>query len=204
MKTPSYTKTPVTLLRKVNLLAIASISLFATSISFAHPFENDADEETVRILANGNLTKVEQLFKNGMDINRDIDGDGTPLIIAVKNNNRTLVEYLIAGGADVNHESLRDGNPLIVAALTNNIDLVAYLYQQGAHLDAITKHDETALISASRAGHLRVVKLLVEQGADVNLAVEVQTVRGKELRSPLNGSKTQEIRDYLIANGAQS
>lgn len=101
MKTPSYTKTPVTLLRKVNLLAIASISLFATSISFAHPFENDADEETVRILANGNLTKV-------------------------------------------------------------------------------------------------------EQGADVNLAVEVQTVRGKELRSPLNGAKTQEIRDYLIANGAQS
>ena len=72
----------------------------------------------------------------------------------------------------------------------------------GADIDAVTEHDETALISASHSGHFKVVKYLVEKGADVNLAVEANTVRGTELRSPLLSAKTREIREYLIAQGA--
>jgi len=190
--------------RKFKLMSFASVCMFTASVAFAQPIDTESNDEIVRILSEGNLSKVEQIFDNGIDINLDIDGDGTPLIIAVQNKNKPLVKYLLEHGADVNRESIKDGNPLIVAALTNNVDMVQYLHQQGAEIDAVVEYDETALISASRAGHFQVVKFLVEQGADVNLAVEATTVRGKELRSPLNGAKTSKIREFLINNGAQS
>ncbi len=187
---------------KLKLIAIASAYFFTASVCFAQLSGIERGEQVVNILSEGQLEKIEHLFDNNLDVNFDIDGDGTPLIIAVQNGNKQLVKYLLEQGADVNRASSQDGNPLIVAASTNNIELVEYLFQQGANIDAIVEHDETALITASRAGHFQVVKYLVEQGADVNLAVQVKTVQGDELRSPLNGAKTIKIRDYLIAKGA--
>jgi len=195
-------KTICTATNRIKLAALFGVCIMTTSASFANSLDEEPQEQVLRILTEGNLVKVEQLFDTGVDINQDIAGDGTPLIIAVQNDNKALVKFLLEKGADVDRESIRDGNPLIVAALTNNVELVDYLYQQGASIDAIVEHDETALISASRAGHFKVVKYLVEHGADVNLAVNTQTLKGMELRSPLNGAKTNQIRQYLLANGA--
>jgi ankyrin repeat protein len=186
------------------VITIASVCLLTASLSFAHKVDIEKNDDVVTVLSNGTLTKVDQLIKSGIDINLDIVGDGTPLIIAVQNDNKELAQYLLDQGADVNGKSTLDGNPLIVAAKKNNIELLQFLFQQGAQIDAVTEYDETALISASRAGHFQVVKFLVEQGADINLAVKAKTVKGFELRSPLNGAKTTVIRDYLIANGARS
>lgn len=201
--------------RPIHNVVIASISgllILSANITLAHSDhkdcfdseEFDAEEKIVRIIECGTLTDVVQMFDNGLDINHDINGDGTPLIIAVRRGDQKLVEQMLNRGADINRESEQDGNPLIVAALRNNLSLVDYLYKQGAEIDAITKYDETALISASRAGHFQIVEYLVENGADVNLAVEANVMRGKEWRSPLNGAKTKQIRDFLIANGAKS
>jgi ankyrin repeat protein len=187
---------------KFKVIAMSCVCLLASSNCFANILDNKTNDEITHILSKGNLIEIEHIFDNGMDINHKIIGVGTPLIIAMKNNNKPLVEYLLDRGADVNGECIQDGNPLITAALTNNLEMVNYLYQQGAQLDAIVVHDETALISASRAGHFNVVKFLVDQGADINLSVVAETVRGKELRSPLNGAKTAKIREFLIANGA--
>ena len=188
----------------LKIMSIISIFMFTTSIVFANTPDSESNDKIVRILTEGNLEKIEQVFDSNIDINHHIDGDGTPLIIAVNNRNKALVKYLLARGADVNRESIKDGNPIIAAALRNDVDMVKYLYRHGAEIDAIVEFDETALISASRAGHFQVVKFLVEQGADVNLAVEAKTLKGTELRSPLNGAKTSEIRAYLITNGARS
>jgi len=192
------------MMKKLKAVSIVSLCVVTASVSFAHTLEISQQDRILQVLAEGDLAKVEQVFESGIDINETIEGDGTPLIIAVQNANKALVKLLLEKGADVNRESIPDGNPLIVAALTNNVDLVDYLYKQGAQIDAIVEHDETALISASRAGHFEVVKFLVEHGANVNLAVQAKTIRGTELRSPLNGAKTEEIREYLLVNGARS
>jgi bla regulator protein BlaR1 len=197
------TKT-TTLFRSLKLMSIISICMFTTSIVNANTVDHESNDKIVRVLSEGNLQKIEKFFDNNLDINHNIDGDGTPLIIAVKNRNITLVKYLLDRGANINKESIKDGNPIIAAALSNNIDMVKYLYQHGADIDAIVEFDETALISASRAGYFKVVKFLVEQGADVNLTVEAKVLKGTELRSPLNGAKTSEIREFLINNGARS
>ena len=197
-------KKTTTLFRNLKLMSIISICVFTTSVVFANTVDLESNDKFVRIISEGNLLKIEQLFDNNLDINHNIDGDGTPLIIAVKKRNLTLVKYLLDRGADINRESIKDGNPIIAAALSNDVDMVEYLYQRGAEIDAIVEFDETALISASRAGYFKVVKFLVERGADVNLAVEAKIFKGTELRSPLNGAKTSEIREFLINNGARS
>ncbi len=187
-----------------NSLAIALLLAIGSGLTFARAsHDNDREEYLVDVIASGDIAQIKGLLDGELDVNQNIEGDGTPLIIAIHNGHTELVEYLVTVGADVNLESLQDGNPLIAAALSNNLALVEYLYEQGAAIDAITQYDETALISASRAGHFQIVEYLVNNGADVNLAVHANVRYGKELRSPLNGAKTQKIRDFLLANGAE-
>lgn len=188
--------------KKILAATIATFFIgFATASVVDFQGVNDK-EQLVEILENGDPVQIQELFNGGLQVNQDFEGDGTPLIIAVQNHNRPLVEQLLTMGADVNLESATDGNPLIAASANNNLELVDYLLEQGATIDAITQYDETALITASRAGHFNIVKHLVENGADVNLVVEANVLRGKELRTPLNGAKTQQIRDYLLSKGA--
>ncbi len=160
-------------------------------------------ERVVATIEDGHLPAIQQLLNNGLDVNQDLDNDGTPLIIAVQNGHKRVVEFLLSHGADVNLESETDGNPLVAAALSNELELLTYLHKSGAEIDAITEYDETALISASRAGHFEIVKYLVEQGADVNLGVVAKVRKGTELRTPLNGAKTAQIRDFLVSHGAR-
>lgn len=192
--------------RTIFTSVVAGVLLLSAQAALANSSYDELDEyeQMVEIIKQGNLTHIKQLIAQGLDINQDIDNDGTPLIIAVQSGNKDVVEYMLSIGADVNRESERDGNPLVVAALTNNLELVKFLYSKGAVIDAVTEYDETALISASRQGHFEVVKYLVENGANVNLAVEAKALRGTELRSPLNGAKTEQIKNYLIAHGARS
>lgn len=146
---------------------------------------------------------IDQLVADGLNINRPITGDGTPLIIAVRQGNIDMIAHLISLGADVNKAALQDGNPMITAALTNNTSTAAYLLQQGATIDSIVQGDETPLISASRHGHYDMVAFLVSHGANVNLGVEVKTRNGDKIfRSPLNTAKNKKIRDYLKSMGA--
>lgn len=193
------------ILKKTLTLTLLGVLTTTATTSFAYQDEElEQHEIIVLTIERGDVNQIEQLFTSGLDVNQDIEGDGTPLIIAVRSGNKELVEYLIDQGADVNVESTRDGTALTEAASNNDVELLNYLYQQGASIDAITLYDETALITASRAGNFQAVKYLVEQGADVNLAVEAKVKLGKELRSPLNGAKTKQIRDYLISHGARS
>lgn len=151
---------------------------------------------------NNDLGTINSLLNNGVDINTPLIGDGTALMLAVKRRNSEMVQALIDLGADVNQASMLDGNPLIVAAQTNNLESAKVLLDQGADPNGFVRRDETPLINASHYGHLQMTKLLVEHGADVNLSVTTGIEDGFETRSPLNRAKSEQIREYLIANGA--
>jgi len=150
------------------------------------------------------IEQVKALVNNGVGINENLAGDGTPLIIAVQRNKKAIIQALIELGADVDFATHIDANALINAAMTNNVEVAQLLLNHGATIDAIVVNDETALITASRAGHYDTVKFLVENGADVNLGVNVTLLNGTEYRSPLNGAKTHKIKQYLIDNGAKA
>lgn len=181
--------------------------MFGATAGIMHNVAEDIKPSQLELLEQAIHTNdyqtVSNMLGNGLDINTEIEGDGSLLIMAIQAGRETLVFNLIDAGADVNQAVAADGNPLINAAITNNVRVAQRLFDEGALVDAIVEHDETALINASRMGHFDMVKFLVENGADVNLGLQVKTIKGNVYRSPLNGAKTAKIRDYLLKMGAK-
>lgn len=171
--------------------------------SFANDLSTTQSERLEQAIHSNNYQIIAKMLGIGLDINGTIEGDGSLLIMAIRADHETMVYDLIDAGADVNLAVAADGNPLITAAMMNNLPVAQRLFDEGALVDAIVEHDETALINASRMGHFEMVKFLVENGADVNLGVQVNTFKGSIYRSPLNGAKSDEIRNYLLKMGAK-
>jgi ankyrin repeat protein len=194
-------------MKNLIIIGLMSATMFGATAGIMHNVAEDIKPSQLELLEQAIHTNVYQtvsnMLGNGLDINTEIEGDGSLLIMAIQAGRETMVYNLIDAGADVNQAVAADGNPLINAAMTNNVRVAQRLFDEGALVDAIVEHDETALINASRMGHFDMVKFLVENGADVNLGLQVKTIKGNVYRSPLNGAKTAKIRDYLLKMGAK-
>lgn len=194
-------------MKKLIIIGLMSATIFGATAGMVQNVADNMNPSHIELLEqaiHGNdYQTISNMLDNGLDINAVIEGDGTLLIMAIQAGHEAMVYDLIDAGADVNQAISADGNPLISAAMKNNVKVAQRLFDEGALIDAIVEHDETALINASRMGHFEMVKFLVENGADVNLGVQVDTVKGNIYRSPLNGAKTTEIRDYLLDMGAK-
>lgn len=190
-------------MRKYIYAGLMTMSVLAITPSFAQNPDIVA-EQLEQAVKHSDYQTISQMLDHGFDINGLIKGDGTLLIMAVRAGNEVLVNQLIAAGADVNLAAENDGNPLIMAAMSNRLTLAKRLLAEGAEINAMVENDETPLINASRQGHFEMVKLLVEQGADINLGVYINNMGVQRYRSPLNGAKTDEIRDYLLVMGAKA
>jgi beta-lactamase regulating signal transducer with metallopeptidase domain len=210
LKTPSML-TIIGLCLGLSVLTIKASQAFVPKISISDTRQNaqhysllpaSEGEKLIAAVMQNDIGTIEQLQQDGVDINTPAIGDGTALIIAVKKDNGKMVQALIDLGADVNQSSRGDGNPLITAAMTNNISLAQLLIDNGADINAIVPADETPLINATRRGYFEMTQLLVNQGADVNLSVKTGLSDGLKIRSPLNMSRSSEITNYLIKNGA--
>ncbi|TQV74177.1 peptidase M56, BlaR1 [Exilibacterium tricleocarpae] len=159
-------------------------------------------EQLLSAVTDNDLTAIQGMIADGLDINTPMAGEGTALIVAVRRKNLTLVRALIGLGADVNQAAIGDGNPLITAAMMDSTGIADVLLAHGADIDAVVPYDETPLINAARRGHLAMTRWLVENGADVNLKVETADRDNDEIRSPLNMASTEEIRSFLLAHNA--
>jgi bla regulator protein BlaR1 len=194
-------------MKKLIITGFMTMAIFGTASgitqSSAENLSPTLSEILEQAINSNDYQTVANMLDNGLEINGTIEGDGSLLIMAIKAGHDAMVYGLIDAGADVNQAVVKDGNPLITAAMMNNLTVAQRLFNEGALVDAIVEHDETALINASRMGHFEMVKFLVENGADANLGVQVNTVKGSIYRSPLNGAKTDEIRDYLLSMGAK-
>jgi len=86
-------------------------------------------------VGHSDMTLVDHILAQGMDINRH-DGTGlTPLIIAIENNDLKMVKHLINKGADPNIPRQHDGYLPIVVAKTQsrpNAELIEFLKSSGA------------------------------------------------------------------------
>jgi ankyrin repeat protein len=194
-------------MKKLIIVGLMSATMFGATAGIVQNVADDLKPTQLELIKHAihanDYQTISNMLNNGLDINAEIEGDGSLLIMAIQADHEAMVYALIDAGADVNQAVIADGNPLINAAMTNNVSVAHRLLDKGALVDAMVEHDETALINASRKGHFEMVKFLVENGADVNLGLQVNTVKGNIYRSPLNGAKTHKIRDYLLNMGAK-
>ncbi|MGA2629450.1 MAG: ankyrin repeat domain-containing protein [Terriglobia bacterium] len=121
----------------------------------------------------GNLKAVEELLREGADVNaRDYLGR-TPIWYS---RGREVAPILLAAGADIDIKDNEGLTPLMLAASMREIAMVKWLMAAGANLNERSSDGRTALHYAARERLYRqdppgteTVKLLLEAGASPNI-----------------------------------
>ena len=117
----------------------------------------------------GKTKVVQELIKDGINVNENDGYEYTPLLYAMQNGKPEVAQVLIAAGADVNVKD-KDGNtPLHFAAGGGRTEVVKALVQAGAKMEEKDKKGNTPLLYAIKNGKPEVAQVLIEAGADVNV-----------------------------------
>ena len=108
----------------------------------------------------GKVNKMEEMIKNGANINFKGRNGRTPLVEAARSNNIDGLQLLITNGALINVQDSRRGTALIAASHAGHEQIVQMLLDSKIDIDAKRESDQiTALQIACSAGHLNIVKL---------------------------------------------
>lgn len=171
---------------------------------------DDAGEEKIESLLSKTTTALhlaarnesndmaEYLLQHGADVNAEMEGGETPLIVAVLNKRASLVELLIERGADVNARTAWGKSPLHYAAQNGSKQIVEMLVQNGSHVNAANLQGMTPLHLAAESGHKDVVNALMKRSADAN-------IRTKDGATPLHYAAVmghKDVVEVILNNGA--
>jgi hypothetical protein len=127
----------------------------------------------------GNVKKVEDLLKRGIEANPTDESGVTPLYVAAYHGHPTVVRALRLHGADINASNKDGDTPLAAATFQGHTTVVRLLLDYGADIGARTSDGQTPLHLVAIAGHLDVAELLLERDAYVG-------VRDKHGYTPLD------------------
>ncbi len=153
------TITPGSKLSNEHMQYVAANDIAGT-ITLLHAIEND------------DLSTVESLIKQGVDLNTGHSSGLTPLMIASGHGNAKLVKILLNAGADVFAVDSRAGaSALHKACQGGNVEVVRLLVEAGAFVDWVaptTGH--TPLMDALWFKWPAIVEYLLEVGAGLKLS----------------------------------
>ncbi|MEM1394776.1 MAG: ankyrin repeat domain-containing protein [Cyanobacteria bacterium P01_H01_bin.150] len=134
--------------------------------------------DLVKAAETGNLAKVKNLIKAGVDINGFSPTGHTALLQAVRENHIDIVKILIEAGADINLSRRRGETPLMEAAMREHTEIVKILIKAGADVNIHTDYEYTALTRAQYYGNPEIIELLKNAGAKNYHEIPVSQWRG--------------------------
>ncbi|XP_063314397.1 ankyrin-2 isoform X40 [Pelobates fuscus] len=120
----------------------------------------------------GNVDKVVEYLKGGIDINTCNQNGLNALHLAAKEGHMDLVHELLERGSTVDSATKKGNTALHIASLAGQNDVVKILVKEGANINAQSQNGFTPLYMASQENHLEVVKYLLENGANQSTATE--------------------------------
>uniref|UniRef100_A0A0K0DGI0 ANK_REP_REGION domain-containing protein n=1 Tax=Angiostrongylus cantonensis TaxID=6313 RepID=A0A0K0DGI0_ANGCA len=116
----------------------------------------------------GNITKVGELLRMGVNIDSYDDDHVTSLQIAAFTGNNAMVTYLLDEGADLEACNQVGMTPFHHACREGRMTVVETLLQRGADIHRTTFMGATALTLAAAGAHLHIVKKLVSLRLEVS------------------------------------
>lgn len=144
-------------------MKVASTFIKLPGVSLTDPIV-DTFEPIHHAAVKGNISMIQMLLDNGIDIERKKQDDhSTPLLIAVGSGQDAVAHYLVKQGANMNVQLDDGATPLFLAAQEGRLELLKYLRGCGADPHIKRNNGEGLLLIASEVGHTSVVKDLLGQ-----------------------------------------
>ncbi|THD29064.1 Ankyrin 2, partial [Fasciola hepatica] len=142
------------------------------TISNATEQQSDAGQSFLRAARAGNLNKVIELLKSGVEVDTTNANGLTALHLASKEAQIDVVRELLKRGASVQMVTKKGNTALHIASLAGHIDIVKLLMEYGANVNAQSQNGFTPLYMAAQENHVEVVNHLLNNGANPALSTE--------------------------------
>lgn len=111
---------------------------------------------------------VNKIYKSGLDINWQRDGNESYLHLCAGKNLTKSIEWLLKNGANIELENKEGLTPVFYAVENNAVESLKLLIKNNANIDHQDMHKRTALQEAVITNKKRVVDLLLEHSTNVN------------------------------------
>ncbi|XP_077156671.1 ankyrin-2 isoform X41 [Paroedura picta] len=136
------------------------------------PKKSDSNASFLRAARAGNLDKVVEYLKGGIDINTCNQNGLNALHLAAKEGHVGLVQELLERGSAVDSSTKKGNTALHIASLAGQAEVVKVLVKEKANINAQSQNGFTPLYMAAQENHIEVVKYLLENGANQSTATE--------------------------------
>ena len=149
----------------------------------------------------GNLETVQQLLKEGVNVNVVDDKECTPLWLAANGGHNDVVRELVATpNVELDKPCKYGSSPLTRAVYTGDVETVNILVQAGADIHKADESGNTPLLATGHNAQTEKLKVLLDAGAktDVNKAND----RGETVLAKFAFLGDIQGISMLIANGS--
>ncbi|XP_055358620.1 ankyrin-3 isoform X48 [Betta splendens] len=134
--------------------------------------KSDSNASYLRAARAGNLEKVLDYIKSGVEINICNQNGLNALHLASKEGHVEVVAELLKLGATVDAATKKGNTALHIASLAGQTEVVKELVTNGANVNAQSQNGFTPLYMAAQENHLEVVRFLLENSASQSMATE--------------------------------
>nr|XP_046258592.1 ankyrin-3 isoform X6 [Scatophagus argus] len=133
---------------------------------------SDSNASYLRAARAGNLEKVLDYLKSGVEINICNQNGLNALHLASKEGHVEVVAELLKLDAAVDAATKKGNTALHIASLAGQTEVVKELVNNGANVNAQSQNGFTPLYMAAQENHLEVVRFLLENSASQSIATE--------------------------------
>ncbi|XP_077380953.1 uncharacterized protein ank2a isoform X2 [Festucalex cinctus] len=134
--------------------------------------QSDSNTSFLRAARAGNIDKVLEFLKNGVDISTCNQNGLNALHLAAKEGHQDLVDELLERGAPVDSSTKKGNTALHIASLAGQKEVVRLLVKRGADVNSQSQNGFTPLYMAAQENHLEVVRYFLENDGNQSIATE--------------------------------
>uniref|UniRef100_A0A673HZX7 Ankyrin-3-like n=1 Tax=Sinocyclocheilus rhinocerous TaxID=307959 RepID=A0A673HZX7_9TELE len=166
------TDNPIGVMRVVLDLTFDLVIGIINSCIFSHYLQPDSNASYLRAARAGNLEKVLDYLKTGVEINICNQNGLNALHLASKEGHVDVVAELLKLGANVDAATKKGNTALHIASLAGQTEVVRELVTNGANVNAQSQNGFTPLYMAAQENHQDVVRFLLENNSSQSIATE--------------------------------
>ncbi|XP_039677685.1 ankyrin-2b isoform X13 [Perca fluviatilis] len=133
---------------------------------------SDSNTSFLRAARAGNIDKVLEYLKGGVDISTCNQNGLNALHLAAKEGHVDLVQELLERGAAVDSATKKGNTALHISSLAGQAEVVKILVKRGADINSQSQNGFTPLYMAAQENHMDVVRYLLENGGNQSTATE--------------------------------